>query len=137
MTRRSKIWLVVAVLFTLVNLAGVAIAAASRELIHTCIHVALLLPGAYLVWRLAPGREARRTGRRGRAMGAALPGELTDRLTHLEQSVDAVAIEVERIGEGQRFMTHFFGDKAPPRTTGEGAPTANDAPERAPHVRPD
>jgi hypothetical protein len=39
-------------------------------------------------------------------------------LTHLEQSVDAVAIEVERIGEGQRFMTRFFTENGTPRAPG-------------------
>jgi hypothetical protein len=42
-------------------------------------------------------------------------------LTHLEQSVDAVAIEVERIGEGQRFMTRLFTENGAPRARGEGA----------------
>ena len=54
-----------------------------------------------------------------------LPAELTDRLTSLERSVDTVAIEVERIGEGQRFVTQLMGDRARPaaelaRGKGEG-----------------
>ncbi len=102
MTRRSKVWLAAAVLFTLVNFAGGVFAAAQGEPLHTSTHAGLVLLGAYLVWRLAPGREAR-----------ARPGELSDRLTHLEQSVDAVAIEVERIGEGQRFMTRLLSERAP------------------------
>ncbi|MDQ3950209.1 MAG: hypothetical protein M3282_07670 [Gemmatimonadota bacterium] len=109
MTRRSKVWLAAAVLFTLVNLAGGVFAATQGELLHTGIHAGLLLLGAYLVRRLATRRYA------------ALPRELTDRLTHLEQSIDAVAIEVERIGEGQRFMTRFFTESGTPRASGEGA----------------
>lgn len=34
-----------------------------------------------------------------------------DRLRHLEQAVDAIAIEVERISEGQRFTTKLLADK--------------------------
>ena len=120
MTRRSKVWLVVAVPFFVINLAGGVFAALQGELLHTGIHAGLTLLGAYLVWRLAPSRYARRIWRRG---GSAIPAqtrELTDSLTHLEQSVDAVAIEVERIGEGQRFMTRFFTENDTSRGPGEG-----------------
>lgn len=58
------------------------------------------------------------SGAGGGSVIPALPRELTDRLTHLEQSVDAVAIEVERIGEGQRFMTRFFTENGTPRAPG-------------------
>lgn len=114
MTRRSKVWLVVAVLFTFVNFGGVVFAAAGGELLHTGIHAGLLLLGAYLVWRLAPRHYARRIWRRGESVIPTLPDELTDHLTNLEQSVDAVAIEVERIGEGQRFMTRMFTENGTP-----------------------
>ncbi len=128
MTRRSKVWLVVAVLFIFVNFAGGVFAAARGELLHTGIHAGLLLLGAYL---------ARRIWRRGGSVGPAFPRELTDRLTHLEQSVDAVAIEVERIGEGQRFMTRLFTERGAPRAAADGAtePVAAEAPEAAPHSR--
>ena len=112
MTRRSKVWLVVAVLFLVVNVGGAGIAARQGELIHAGIHLGLLLPGAYFL---------RRIWRRGEAVMSALSVEATDRLTHLEQSVDAVAIEVERIGEGQRFMTRLFTERGTPRAAGEGA----------------
>lgn len=133
MTRRFKVWRVVAVLFTFANFVGGVIAVAQGELLHTGIHAGLLLLGGYLVWRLAPGRYARR----GESVIADLPRELTDRLTHLEQSVDAVAIEVERIGEGQRFMTRLFTENGTPRAPGEGAaePIEIKAREAAPQVR--
>jgi hypothetical protein len=136
MTRRSRIWLVVAVLFSLVNLAGGVYAAAEGEPLHAGIHVVLLLFGVALVRRLAAGRDARRIWRRKGSVTPAQP-ELTDRLTHLEQSVDAVAIEIERIGEGQRFMTRFFSEKGPQRAATEGAaePVEIDAPEAGPNVR--
>ncbi len=61
MTRRSMIGravAVVAVLFIAVNLFGAAVAAAQGELLHTGIHVGLLLLSALLVWRMAPRRVA-------------------------------------------------------------------------------
>ena len=38
-----------------------------------------------------------------------------DRLERIEQAVDAMAVEVERIAEGQRFVTKLLADKAPER----------------------
>ena len=128
MTRRCKVWLVVAVLFMLVNFAGGVIAAVRGELLHAGTHAGLLLLGAYVVWLLAARRDAR-----------VPPRELADRLTRLEQSIDAVAIEVERIGEGQRFMTRLFTENGTPQVPGEGAAEPIDvkAREAAPHVRRD
>jgi hypothetical protein len=34
-----------------------------------------------------------------------------NRLQHLEQAVDAIAIEVERISEGQRYTTKLLSDR--------------------------
>jgi hypothetical protein len=38
--------------------------------------------------------------------------EILDRLQAIEQAIDAMAVEVERIGEGQRFTTQLLGSKA-------------------------
>jgi hypothetical protein len=51
---------------------------------------------------------ARRIWKRGGAVIAAFPKEIGERLGRVEQSVEATAIEVERIGEGQRFLTRLF-----------------------------
>ncbi len=45
--------------------------------------------------------------------------EVAARLERIEQAVEAVAIEVERISEGQRFTTKLLSDRA-----GEAAPQA-------------
>jgi hypothetical protein len=34
-----------------------------------------------------------------------------NRLRHLEQAVDAIAIEIERISEGQRFTTKLLAER--------------------------
>jgi hypothetical protein len=39
--------------------------------------------------------------------------ESTERLERIEQAVDAIAIEVERVSEGQRFVTRLLSERAP------------------------
>lgn len=39
------------------------------------------------------------------------PADLSDRLTRMEQAIDAVAVEVERIAEGQRFTTKLLAER--------------------------
>jgi hypothetical protein len=56
---------------------------------------------------------ARRIWKRGGQVIAALPKEIADRLARVEQTVEATAIEVERIGEGQRFMTKVLTEHSP------------------------
>ncbi len=53
---------------------------------------------------------SRRIWRRSAAAVTSLPGDVLERFGRLEQSVDAVAVEVERIGEGQRFITRVLSD---------------------------
>jgi hypothetical protein len=49
--------------------------------------------------------------------GAADP-ELQERLARIEQAVDSMAIEMERVGEGQRFLTKVLADSSKPRIEG-------------------
>lgn len=44
---------------------------------------------------------------------AAIPAEMQAQMQHLMQSVDAIAIEVERISEGQRFATKMLAERKP------------------------
>lgn len=39
-----------------------------------------------------------------------LPTEITDRLERMEHALDSIAIEVERITEGQRFTTKLLSE---------------------------
>lgn len=82
-----------------------------------------VLAGMFLVIVLLPLSIAlaRRLWRRGVATIASLPAELSERLTRLEQGMDAIAMEVERIGEGQRYMTRLFGEDGSIRAIGQGA----------------
>ena len=64
----------------------------------------------------------RRTNKPG-----VLPQALTEtaqRLEHLESAVDAIAIEIERISEGQRFVTKLLSEGQPAPMIGSGAPAA-------------
>lgn len=42
----------------------------------------------------------------------ALPPEVQARLERMEQAIDAIAVEVERIAEGQRFTTKLLSARA-------------------------
>lgn len=42
-----------------------------------------------------------------------LTRETADRLARLEAAVDAIAVEVERISEGQRFVTKLLAESRP------------------------
>lgn len=53
---------------------------------------------------------ARRLWKRPVSISGEMPAELTDRLNRLEQAVDAVAVELERVGEGQRYVTKVFAE---------------------------
>jgi predicted transcriptional regulator len=39
--------------------------------------------------------------------------EIAEKVERISQAVEATAIEVERIGESQRFLTRVLSDKAP------------------------
>ena len=41
----------------------------------------------------------------------AIPTEVTARLERMEQAIDSIAIEVERISEGQRFTTKLLSER--------------------------
>ena len=64
---------------------------------------------------------ARRIWRRSAAVVTSFPREIADRLTRMEEAVEATAVEVERIGEGQRFLTRLFTEGEGARAIGAGA----------------
>ena len=45
-------------------------------------------------------------------VGGELAPEVVQRLARIEQAMDAIAIEVERISEGQRFTTRLLSERA-------------------------
>lgn len=69
---------------------------------------------------------ARRMDRKGAPAAAASP-DVVARLDRIEQAVDAIALEVERISEGQRFVTKMMAE---PRAL----PSPNEAAANELHV---
>jgi hypothetical protein len=69
--------------------------------------VAIIMAGLYPVMR-SLGRWMETQGRQG-----SVPADVTDRLERIERAVEAVAIEVERISEGQRFTTKLLSERTP------------------------
>lgn len=108
MTVRSRLWQAVVALFIIINVGGAAFAIAMGEPIHAATHALLLVVG-YSAWLVGPWR---------RRQEPAPPPQLSDeRIEYLQRSVDAVALEVERLGESQRFNEKLQAvrDEIPPR----------------------
>lgn len=47
------------------------------------------------------------------AAPSALPNDVAQRLARMEAGIESVAVEVERISEGQRFTTRLLSERAP------------------------
>ncbi len=61
---------------------------------------------------------ARRIWKRSHVTVALTP-DLAERITAMERSIDAVAVEVERVGEGQRFVTQLLAEQSRPKLAEE------------------
>ena len=97
MTRRSKLWFYGSLLFALLNVGGALFAAdVGGDPAHTATHVVLVFVGLYAAWRIGRSRVVREV-----AQAAPL---FDERLDRLQQSLDAIAVEVERVEEGQRYV---------------------------------
>lgn len=83
------------------------------------ISIAFFLTVAAIIIFLPLARAfARKMDRRSAA--SQVPSEVTAQLEHLNRAVDAIALEVERISEGQRFTTRLLTDQ---RESAPGLPT--------------
>jgi predicted negative regulator of RcsB-dependent stress response len=96
MIGRSKLWKLAAASYVFINVAGLGYAWRLDEEMHAMTHLFFLLLGlaGYVGWRLA---------RRGQPQDLAQVQLAEQRIEYLQQSVDAMALELERIGEAQRF----------------------------------
>jgi hypothetical protein len=73
------------------------------------------LAGVFIIFVLGPlaiGAARMMWKRSSRPILPAATAQANDRLARMEQSVDAIAVEVERISEGQRFVTKLLSEKA-------------------------
>jgi hypothetical protein len=74
------------------------------------ISIAFFLTMALIIIGLPLARAfGRRMDRRGGS--AQVSNEVSSQLAHLNQAVDAIALEVERISEGQRFTTRLLSEQ--------------------------
>lgn len=64
---------------------------------------------------------ARRIWRRSVTAVTTFPRELGERLSRMEHALEATSLEVERIGEGQRFLTRLFTEGEAARALPGGA----------------
>lgn len=89
--------------YVIVNLGGGVFALAQGEAMHALLHgVLLLIPlSIYLSRRIAP-RER---------LDFPRPVAAEQLLERMQQSVDAIAVEVERIGEAQRFNAKLIAER--------------------------
>lgn len=73
---------------------------------------AWVLGGMFIIFVMMPLAVgfARRMWKRSATAITQLPREFGERFTRLEQAVDAVAIELERVGEGQRYVTNLLAE---------------------------
>ena len=95
-----------AMVFAAINLAGLVIALRDREAMHAFSHVALGFFSLFVASRLASQRRA------GSEYDAPPNDQLDARLRQLQQSLDTIAVEVERIGEAQRFNAKIVAQRA-------------------------
>lgn len=79
------------------------------------MHFQIWWPFAFvivLVTITSIGRIAEKLIDRGKVQPRGLQ-ELSEKVDRVSQAVEAVALEVERIGESQRFLTRVLSDKTP------------------------
>jgi hypothetical protein len=117
---KHRAWIPIAWVLCLVNLGAVWFAAQPAEPWHATTHAALAVLFALGAQRLV----ARQRALKNWGGGAELPVDLTalreelttlrqaqsETLKRVEQAVEAIAIELERVGEGQRFLTKVLAE---------------------------
>lgn len=98
------------------NPDALEIALATMVVLATILGATTL--GFAVAWVRARERAARAEARAAQETAPAiLPGPAPAdraRLEALQQSIDAIAVEVERIGEGERFATRLLIERAAP-----------------------
>lgn len=101
MSGRSKWWRIAALAYVVINVAGAVYAFAMGETRHALVHVALLA-GGYVAWQFVP--------RRGEEQAVAVQID-EGRIDHIQDAVDSIALNVERIGEAQRFQEKLVKER--------------------------
>ena len=101
MDKTSKLWRGAAVAFTVINVAGAIYAAAVGEGMHAMVHVGILVAG-FVAWQVIPGKQP----------AEPVQAQMDEmRLDSLQESVDSIALNVERMGEAQRFHEKILKER--------------------------
>jgi hypothetical protein len=89
------------------------------------VHLAMIQPGEVMVAAIVFGTMGTVLYPLARALARRLEGGrpgvplglqgVEDRLDRIERAVESIALEVERVSEGQRFVTKLLAEKAPMR----------------------
>jgi hypothetical protein len=116
-----RAWIPVAWLLSLANVGAVWFAALPAEPWHATTHAL-----AAVVFGL--GAERLRARRRAPSRDAE-PALAGDRMQRLEQAIDSIAVEVERIGEGQRFVTRLLAERGREPNRSSEAPQPDQVPD--------
>ena len=98
---KHRAWIPIAWLLSLGNVVSVWFAAAPGEPWHATIHAVLAVVFGVGGERLMARRRAPR--------GVELTSG-DERMNRLENAIDAIAVELERIGEGQRYVTKLLAE---------------------------
>lgn len=117
---KHRAWIPIAWILSLANVGAVWFAAQPAEPWHATAHAVLGVLFGLGAQRLSARRQALKTGGAGadrpadlatiRAEVAELREGQYETIKRVEQGVEAIAIELERVGEGQRFLTKVLGE---------------------------
>lgn len=75
----------------------------------------ILVPLAFFAMIAIIGRplvQALASRMEQKSAGPRIPSDVTARLERMEQALDSIAVEVERISEGQRFTTKLLAERS-------------------------
>jgi hypothetical protein len=78
--------------------------------------VAIIVAGAVTIFTPLTRAHARRLDKQS----AGMKPEIGARLERMEQSIEAIALEIERISEGQRFTTKLLAERTGPTAGQDG-----------------
>jgi hypothetical protein len=117
---KHRAWIPIAWILSVVNVAAVWFAAQPGEAWHATTHALLGLLFGLGAQHLSARQRVMRTAVGGAepptdvaallAEVAALREDQSEILNRVAQSVDAVAVEVERVGENQRYLTKAMAE---------------------------
>ncbi len=98
-----RAWIPIAWLLSLGNVVAVWFAAQPAEPWHATAHALAAVLFGLGAQRLMSRQRARSPG--------AEPALADDRMKRMEDAIDSIAVEMERIGEGQRFVTKVLAER--------------------------